>query len=118
MIRTNFNFQNEIITMVRGDTVAFAVSIEDQFGNPLDVDSAHLTCKKNLTDAEPIFEKQLDRGIERADAGAYTVRIAPSDTKNVEAGQYFYDLQVGLNTDVFTILKGVIDIEWDVTGRS
>ena len=118
MIRTNFNFQNEIITMVRGDTVSFAVSIEDQFGNPLDVETAYLTCRKNFTDAEPIFEKHIGRGIERASEGVYLVRIAPSDTKDVEIGQYFYDLQVGLNTDVFTILKGVIDIEWDVTGRS
>ena len=47
--------------------------------------------------------------------GDYIVRIAPEDTKNLETGMYYYDLQIELNGDVFTVLNGALKIESDVT---
>ena len=114
-MRTNFNMENQVITMVRGDTLSFGVVIEDQFGELMDIDSAYLACKKNYTDAENVFKKTLGDGITKADTGTYIVRVAPEDTANVEAGQYFYDLRVGDDSDLFTIMKGVINIEHDIT---
>jgi hypothetical protein len=43
------------------------------------------------------------------------VRVAPEDTAGIESGKYFYDLEIGLNSDAFTLLKGVLEIERDVT---
>lgn len=114
-MRTNFNMQDQYITMVRGDTLSFGVEIKDQDGEYLDVETAYFTCKKNLNDDDPVFQKEMDTGITRDDTGRYVVRVAPSDTADIEAGRYYYDLQVGLNGDIFTLLRGVLDIQMDVT---
>ena len=114
-MKTNFMMVDQYITMVRGDTLSFGVEIEDQEGNPLDIDSAYFTCKKSYQDEVGVFQKALNSGITRVSAGKYRVRIAPNDTKTIEAGKYFYDFQIGKNDDVFTIMRGVLEIEHDVT---
>ena len=106
------------IQMIRGDTLAFAVKITFDEA-PQALDTAYFTCKRNYSDNTPIFQKKLENGIYLADttddAVYYTVRVAPIDTKSVEAGQYYYDMQIGVNGDIYTILDGVIEIGWDVT---
>ena len=118
--RTNFKFLNDdkYITMTRGDTLSFGIELLDENDEAFTTNlaSAFFTCKHNHTDATNIFRKSLGNGITRTGTGQYVVRVAPNDTKDVEAGKYFYDLQIGINSDVFTILKGVLEIEQDVTG--
>lgn len=115
-MRTNFRMEdNKFITMIKGDTLSFSVEIEDQNGNLIDVDSAYFSCKKNITDDVYLFQKVLGTGITRTEAGKYAVRVRPDETANAEAGKYFYDFQVGKNGDVFTVLKGILEIEQDVT---
>lgn len=115
MMRTNFMMVDQYITMVRGDTLSFGVEIEDQFGKPLDIDDAYFTCKKSYQDEVGVFQKSMDSGITRASAGKYRVRIAPDDTEDIEVGKYFYDFQIRKNGDVFTIMRGVLDVEYNVT---
>jgi hypothetical protein len=113
-MRTNFNMNDENITMVRGDTLAFNVEITDQDGEVILVDSAHFTCKKNVTGAEKIFQKSLGSGIIQSD-GLLTVRVAPEDTREVDAGQYFYDMEIGVGSDIYTLMIGTLSIQQDVT---
>ena len=61
-----------------------------------------------------LFKKSLGNGITKTDDG-YVVRVAPADTKNAEIGKYFYDLQIGVNNDIFTVLKGVLELTYDVS---
>lgn len=100
------------ISMVRGDTLSFGIQMT---GLNQDVDSIYFSCKENYDDADYIFQKSLGDGITKAETGTYTVRVAPVDTQNISAGEYYYDLQVGVNGDVFTLLKGILHVEWDVT---
>ena len=113
-MRTNFGMQDQYITLVKGDTLSFGVAIEDQNGAPLDIETAFFTCKKNLTD-EAVFQKSMGNGITKAGDGEYIVRVAPEDTANLEAGRYFYDFQVGLDSDVFTIMIGFLELDHNVT---
>jgi hypothetical protein len=113
-MRTNFKMENENITMVRGDTLSFNVEVTDESGQAVAVDSADFTCKKNAMGEESIFHKSLGAGIEQDD-GLLTIRVAPQDTENAEAGRYFYDLQLGVGEDRFTVMIGVLAIEQDVT---
>ena len=106
--------ENKNITMVRGDTLSFNVEVTDADGEIIEVDSAYFTCKKISTDDSNIFKKALGAGITQDEDGM-TVRVAPEDTRNVNAGQYFYDMQIGIREDIFTILKGVLEIEQDVS---
>ncbi len=113
-MRTNFQFQNQNITMVKGDTLAFNVEIMDESGEPVIVDSAYFSCKKNLNDDVFTFQKTLMNGISQTDS-ILTVRIAPNDTRDVDAGEYFYDMQIGVGSDVYTLLIGTLSLMQDIT---
>lgn len=113
-MRTNFQFENQNITMVRGDTLAFNTEIRDDDGNVVTVDSADFSCKKRLLDEERIFHKTLGNGISQGN-GYVSVRVAPEDTQEIEAGRYFYDYQIGIGEDRYTLMKGVLTIEQDVS---
>ena len=113
-MRTNFNMENENITMVKGDTLSFNIQVMDENGNPMTVDSAFMTCKKIPSSNDKVFQKSLGNGIEQSD-GILIVRVAPVDTKEVEAGEYFYDVQIGKGDDVFTIMIGILTLQQDVT---
>ncbi len=113
-MRANFKMEDSNITMTKGDTLSFNIFVTDSNGNAVTVDSADFTCKKLATDEVNVFRKSLNAGISQ-DEECLTVRVAPQDTQNVDAGLYFYDCQIGVEDDVFTILKGILTIEQDVT---
>lgn len=103
--------KNMNLCMVRGDTLAFSFEVEGIDS----LDTAYFSCKANVDDDEYVFQKSLSDGISVVTTGKYRVRIAPDDTAFVEVGSYYYDLEIGANSDIYTILKGVLKIEQDVT---
>ncbi|AIF54392.1 hypothetical protein LDB17_017 [Lactobacillus phage Ld17] len=103
--------------IIKGDTLAFAVEIGfDE--NPNDLEEASFTVKRNA-DGDNLFQKKLNHGITKvASMGNklyYRIRISPWDTKQLEGGFYYYDLEIRINGDVFTILNGLFIIENDIT---
>ena len=104
-------WDDRYITMTRGDTMSFGIEIE---GLEQDLETAFLTCRKNYYQ-DPVFQKSLGSGITKHDTGQYVVRVAPEDTENLEPGKYFYDLELGVNGDKITVLKGILEIEQDTT---
>ena len=113
-MRTNFQMQDQNITMVKGDTLAFNVQVLDMDGEPMTVDSAFMTCKKRPNSNDKVFQKSLENGIVQTE-GMLLVRVAPADTSEADAGQYFYDFQIGIGDDRFTIMIGILSLEQDVT---
>lgn len=114
MQRTNFKMEDQNITMIKGDTLAFNCEAFDETQAPVTLDSAFFTCKKDPIGQITVFQKALGSGIVQVD-GLISVRVAPEDTLDVEAGRYFYDFVIGVNEDVFTIMRGILTIEQDVT---
>ena len=111
-VRTSFRMEAEYITMVRGDTLSFALEI---IGLDSDLDSAYFTVKKDLDSNEYLFQKSIGDGITKIQTGVYVVRIAPDDTFSMDVGKYWYDLVIGKNGDVFTVKHGVLELIYDVT---
>ena len=109
-MRTNFQMEYQNITMIAGNTIAFNVEVNDENGELIEVESADFTCKKDLNGEEVLFHKSLGVGISQAD-GIITVRIAPEDTREADAGQYFYAFQIGIGNDIFTLMAGTLSIE-------
>ena len=110
-------FKNDLnLEFTRGDTFSFGVRIYE-LGQALT--SAKFTCKKNVDDTTPLFQKTINNGVTLdsvdMDDYFYKVRVAPEDTKDLEVGKYFYDFQIEVNGDIFTILKGVLTLEYDVS---
>ena len=117
MVRTNFSMEDKYIRMTRGDTLSFSLQVCDEEGAPFeqDLERAYFTCKSNRSDNRFLFKKSLSDGVSRVGQGAYTVRVAPSDTAAAKPGKYFYDFEIGCNGDVFTVMRGVLEIMQDVT---
>lgn len=112
------------LEMIRGDTLSFGLEIEyshfhGRAVNPQKLETAVLTVKKDYDDDTPVIRKELDKGITyektEHDKVYYIVRIAPEDTAGVEEGNYLYDLQIGLNEDIYTVLYGTLTVLNDVT---
>lgn len=109
------NMADRYITMIKGDTLAFGVEITDQLGAWLDIDAATFVCKKNYTDYAAVFEKTLGNGITKVSDGHYSVRVAPSDTASAEAGLYYYGFRVQKGNDIYTIMRGILELDPEVT---
>lgn len=106
------------LEIIKGDTLSFAVEIEfDE--KPQELEKAFFTCKRNLDDGDVVFQKTIEDGIsfrkQERNKMYYVVRIAPEDTKDIESGHYFYDMQIELNSDVFTILTGALKVRHGIT---
>lgn len=100
------------LNMIRGDTLAFAIEIE---GLDQQLETCYFSCKRNIDDDNYTFQKSLEDGIEMIETNKYRVRVAPEDTKGKDVGKYYYDLQIGVNGDVHTVLRGQLDIETEIT---
>lgn len=112
-MRTNFNMDEQNLTMIKGDTLSFNIVIDGLDGQNLE--SAFFTCKAVPTSDDVVFQKSLGDGISKIADGKYVVLVSPDDTDNVTAGAYYYDCQIGLNGYVYTILIGLLTILQDVT---
>lgn len=100
------------IKIYRGDTLAFDLEVE---GLTADLKSACFSCKSSYSDPAYVFQKKLNDGITKTGTGKYHVRVAPGDTDDVEPGRYFYDLQLSVGEDIYTVLSGTLEIMADVT---
>ena len=101
----------ENLTMVRGDTLAFGFELD----GVTTANAVYFSVKKTLFDTEYILQKTIGNGIVKIEDGKYSVRVAPSDTHDLEVGTYYYDLQIDVNGDVFTVLYGTLEIIADIT---
>lgn len=105
-------YPNYQIDMVKGDSMSFGLMFE---GLGQDLDSADFTVRKNETDSAVLIHKDLSQGISKDNDGNYIVRLAPEDTAELDAGNYHFDCQIGVNDDIFTIMLGILILEQDVT---
>ena len=110
-------FKNDLnLEMTKGDTLSFGVQIVD-LGQELE--TAYFSVKNNFDDTTPIIQKSLGNGIELdhiyEEDYFYKVRVSPIDTKDLEPKKYYYDFEINVNGDTFTILKGILDVTFDVT---
>lgn len=108
----NYNF-----LLVRGDTLYFGFEVQ---GNEEELSEYDFifSCKSEPNSKEYIFQKVLNDGILYEGDNIFSVRVAPGDTENIDLGEYFYDLEMRFNGDVFTVLRGRIDLVQDITRYS
>lgn len=99
------------IKMVKGDTESFGFEIE----GVENLDAAYFSCKRNSQDENYLFQKSLNSGITQRVENQYVVRIDPDDTALLDPGQYWYDLEISKNGDVFTIFRGVLELLPEIT---
>lgn len=108
------NMADKYITMVKGDTLSFGVELADETGAPVDITDAVFVARKTYNATASVFEKTLGNGITKVDDGIYSVRVAPEDTADNDAGRYYYQFKIIKNSDVYTIMRGIIELEPEV----
>ena len=121
-----FKTVNTNISIVRGDTLAFGFELKQtDEANPdimlpftQELATAYFTVTKDYENTQPVIQKLFGNGISIVEDGKYRVRIAPEDTEELDPGVYYYDCEIGINGDYFTILRGAFVIESDSTTRS
>ena len=88
---------NQNIFLTRGDTAKIALSITS--GNSAydsTKDTVVLTVKKSTTDKEKVLRKTAVNGV---------ITLSHDDTKNLDYGDYVYDVQLTtVAGDVYTII--------------
>lgn len=111
------NYYSNNIRHVKGDTFSCGLVVEDLGQDDIEI---FFTCRENANDdSSKLFSASLGDGIslvehdEEKDIRKYAIRIAPDKTKNLQAGTYYYDEEIRVNGDVFTIMKGRFIIEQD-----
>lgn len=100
------------IKATRGDSIGFYFQIEN-FED--DLDGASFSVKENPDSNDYIFQKTIGSGITKMEDGYYYVKAEPEDTKDLEASEYHYDLEIKVGADVYTLLKGKLILLWDIT---
>ena len=114
-----FNAINRDIEMVRGDTMSFAFQLKGLEGSR--PNAVYFTCKASIEDTSPVFQLSLDNTIDERsydpekDILTYSVRIPPDKTVNLDNGRYFYDLEIQVNADIFTLMRGRLAIDYEIT---
>ena len=113
-----FNAIRKEISIVKGDTLAFNFQLQGL--NGVDPNEFIFTCREKPESSDYKFKVTKGSGITRtsydaeSDTITYSVRVAPNKT-NIVVGRYYYDLQMNVNNDIITLMRGRLNIEWDVS---
>lgn len=107
----------EDIEMVRGDTLAFNFQVQG-LGEE-EPEAINFRCSETYNDA-PLFTASLGDGIILQDYDAvkdirtYGVWIDPDKTAYMEIAIYYYDLAMGVNDDYITLMRGRLNLLYEV----
>lgn len=113
MINKN-SFLNPVlqdIEMVRGDTLCFCFNLEGLDSTPI----FYFTCREK-PDGDMLFQSS-DVVLEEEEDGVqtYSVSVDPDLTADLDTGTFYYDLRMHLDEDVVTLMRGRLNLLWDVT---
>lgn len=104
------------IDMIRGDTLNIQFEIDSNTVLDLTSDDFNVTfsLKKAATDTAYIFQKDKSAVTSPAD-NVFVIRVAPEDTTHLIPGFYFYDIQLEIGDDIYTIALGKLNLSIDIT---
>lgn len=104
------------IDMIRGDTVNIQFEIESDTVLDLSSNDFQITfsLKQAATDTTYVFQKHKTAVTEISENN-FILRIAPEDTAELIAGFYYYDLELKIGDDTYTIALGIFQIIRDIT---
>ena len=94
----NWDKQNKILQITRGDSAIFDVHLKDENGDPYIIgatDVIRFAAKKSYSDAEPciLVECDITTDLETNETSC-TLSIPPEATKDLPFGAYKFDMQL------------------------
>ena len=100
----------------RGDSIFIQFDIDSDIVLDLSSDDFEITfsLKQSATDSAYVFQKDKTAVTQLA-INSFVLRIAPEDTVDLFPGYYYYDIQLNIGDDVFTIALGQLQLVRDIT---
>lgn len=117
-----YNAIRRDIVMIKNDTLTFGFEIQGLEGQS--PDNIVFSCKDTPDKDTYLFKVDRADHITEisydpvTDIRTYRLRIPPILTADLELGRYFYDLQINTNNDIYTLMKGRLTLEYQVTTGS
>ena len=105
------------LSIVKGNTLNFFVNFTLTDDEDIeDITEIYFSGKDKLTDSEYAFQLTLDNGITLQEGTTkFLVSLSHEITSTLEVENYYYDLTFVMNGNVFTIMKGILKVEPNVT---
>lgn len=110
------------LSLVRGDSQTYTLTLKGTNGTAYCLKNWALTFTMkptyNLPDSAASLQKVVTTFSDTTGGttGVAVMPLLPADTASLTPGEYDYDFQVTTNlSEVFTILRGKLDLEFDVT---
>lgn len=111
------NNNQQAITLIRGTSATFGVSITDENGNTYTLEADEVLrfgIKTTPTDSQYIVTKDFT---EVDSSGDYVFSLTPADTENLSFGSYWYDIGLQSGEDYWNIIPAsAFNIAYNVTG--
>tara|TARA_S200002703_G_scaffold55446_1_gene48046 strand:+ start:650 stop:1012 length:363 start_codon:yes stop_codon:yes gene_type:complete len=111
--------RHDLCDLVRGDDWAIQLTIKDENDAVIDITNNvyWMTLKNAQGDADPgVIQTNITATGADAAAGIVTISFLDVNTRLVEPGRYYYDVQeVDTDNNVYTLLLGKVKVLQDVT---
>lgn len=104
------------IDTIRGDTLNIQLEFESDTVLDLSSEDFDITfsLKQYATAVPYVFQKDKT-AVTKIGDNIFMLRIAPEDTVDLVPGYYYYDIEVKLGEDIYTVAIGRMYIEVDIT---
>lgn len=110
------------LSLVRGDSQTYNLVFKQVDGTPYCMKNwvVFFTLKTNysLPDSKASLQKIVTTFPDTVSgtSGSASITLSPSDTVNLDPGEYDFDLAVCTNSnDNYTVMRGKFNLEYDVT---
>lgn len=108
------------IEFFRGDSKVINLTVKDQDGNPVDITGATITftVKEDAADADDDAVIQVDGDPIPGSEGKAKIELEPTDTDVEPKTTYVFDIQIKIDSNVYTVAQGGVSVLRDITQDS
>lgn len=100
----------------RGDTLPIWFTLDRAIDLTEETTKVTFSVKEVETDNNYVFQVDKTAVTEvETEVNTYMLRVAPELTVDRPLGRYYYDLELQTNGDVYTLVKGFMNLTFDIT---
>ena len=110
------------LNLTRGDSANYGVTFKQSDGTLYNIKNWSITftlkTNRDLPDSQASLQKTVTTFSDTTSgtSGSANIPLVPADTNNLIPGEYDFDIAVCTNLgEQYTVLKGKLDLEYDVT---
>jgi len=101
----------------RGDTLPIVFTLDQALDLADEGTQITFSVKVKETDNNYVFQvdKTAVTALEDEEAYSYLMKVPAENTVDLPLGRYYYDLELQANSEVYTLVKGFMDLTFDIT---